>query len=94
MNLKELKILKEDNRGVIYSCDKVNLIIRKIGSVGANHIHEIPEILYLTKGKIELTIGKETKIVKAPIKISIESNIYHKVLALSDIEIIEDKDER
>lgn len=93
MNITELKILKEDERGIIYSCDKVNLIIRKVGSICANHVHEVPEILYLTKGEIELTIGEETKTVKAPIKISIESNIYHKLVALSDIEIIEDKAE-
>ena len=38
-------------------------------------------------------IGEETQIVKAPTRISIKPNIYHKVLALSDIEMIEDKDE-
>lgn len=93
MNLKELKIFKKDERGIIYNCDKVYFIVRKKGSIGANHIHEVPEILYLTKGEIELTVGEETQIVKAPTRISIKPNIYHKVLALSDIEMIEDKDE-
>ena len=93
MNLEELQIFKKDNRGIIYNCDKVYFIVRKKGSVGADHTHEVPEILYLTKGEIELTVGDKNQIVKAPTKISIEPNIYHKVLALSDIEIIEDKDE-
>ena len=93
MDLQKLKILKEDERGVIYYCEKVNLIVRKKGATGADHTHEVPEVLYLVKGKIKLTIGDETKIVEAPTRICIGPNVYHKDLALTDIEMIEDKDE-
>jgi quercetin dioxygenase-like cupin family protein len=93
MDLQKMKILKEDERGMIYYCEKVNLILRKKGARGADHTHEMPEILYLIKGKLKLTIGEETKIVEAPTRISIGPNVYHKDLALTDIEMIEIKDE-
>jgi len=93
MNLENLKIIKSDERGIIYFCNKVNFITRKKGSVCANHTHESPEILYLTRGEIELTVGNKIATIKAPTKISIQPNVYHKLLALSDIEFIEDKKE-
>ncbi len=92
MNLENIKIIKSDDRGIIYDCGKSSFIARKKGSISANHIHEDAETIYLVKGKIELTIGKETKIVKAPIKFSYTSNIYHKLVALTDIELIIDRD--
>ena len=92
MDLKELKTIKSDERGIIYDCDKLNYISRKKGSINANHSHCDYEILYLVKGEAELTIGEETKIIKAPIKIEIPENTYHKLIALSDIEILEDRE--
>ena len=92
MNLKELRIIKSDERGIMYDCDKLNFISRKKGTVNADHSHDDYEILYLVKGEAELTIGDDTKIVKAPIKIEIPENTYHKLIALSDIEILEDRD--
>lgn len=41
--------------------------------------------------KKELTIGDETKIVKAPIMFKINSNVYHKVVALTDIDFVIDR---
>ena len=88
MKLYKIKIIKSDERGVIYNCRNCNFVTRKKGTIGANHIHEDPEIIYLVKGEIELTIGNETKIVKAPIMFKINSNVYHKVVALTDIDFI------
>ena len=93
MDLKELKINKfDDKKGPTYDCGKVKLLIRKKGSICADHSHAVQEILYLISGEMELTVGDETKIVKALTRIFIQPNEYHKFLALSDLEIIEDRE--
>ena len=91
MELNKIKIIKSDERGIIYDCGNSSFITRKKGTIGANHTHEDPEIIYLVKGEIELTIGDETKIVKAPIMFKINSNVYHKVVALTDIDFVIDR---
>ncbi len=89
MNLKNLKIIKSDKRGVVYKCGKGMYVSRKKGTVTADHIHDdFGETLYLVKGTIELTVGKEVKKVAAPTKIEIPKKIYHKILALSEIEFL------
>jgi len=93
MNPEEIKIIKSDERGVIYECGKSSFIARKKGSVSADHKHEDSETIYLVNGEIELTIGEETQIVKAPIKFSYAGNIYHKLVALTDIELVIDRSE-
>ncbi len=91
MNLEDMKIVKSDERGVIYDCGRSNFIARKKGSISADHKHEGAEIVYLVKGEIELTIGNNTQIVKAPVKFSYASNVYHKLVALTDIELVIDR---
>lgn len=88
MNLNKIKIIKSDERGIIYDCGNSSFITRKKGTIGANHTHEDSETIYLVKGGIELTIGDETEIVKAPIMFKIDPNIYHKVVALTDIDFV------
>lgn len=83
--LTNISIIKQDERGTIYDCEKLNVVIRKKGSISANHSHEEKEIMYLIQGKIELTLGNETKIIEAPTKITTESNEYNKILALTDM---------
>lgn len=94
MELNEIKIIKSDERGTIYDCGKSSFISRKKGTISANHTHKDPEIVYLVKGDVELTIGDETKIVKAPIMFKTDSNVYHKLVALTDIEFVIDRDEK
>ena len=91
MNLELIKIIKSDERGEIYDCGKSSFISRKKGSVSADHIHDDPETIYLVIGEIELTIDNETKVVKAPIKFSYPGNVYHKLVALTDIELVIDR---
>ena len=91
MKLSEIKIIKSDERGIIYDCGNSNFISRKKGTISADHTHEDPEIIYLVKGEIKLTIGDETKIVKAPIMFKIDSNVYHKVVALTNIDFVIDR---
>ena len=92
MELHDIKIIKQDERGMIYDCGKSSFISRKKGTISANHKHKDPEIVYLVKGEVELTIGDETKIVKAPVMFKADSNVYHKLVALTDIELVIDRD--
>ncbi len=88
MQINDIKVLKQDERGTIYRCNPVNYIVRRKGTISADHTHEEAETLYLVEGKVELTIGKETENVEAPIKVFIPSNEYHKLIALTDIKFI------
>jgi mannose-6-phosphate isomerase-like protein (cupin superfamily) len=91
MNVQDLRIVKSDERGIMVDCDKLRFIARRQGSISANHTHDDAEILYLVKGAIELTVGEEIQTVRAPAKIEIPGNIYHKLIALTDIELLEDR---
>lgn len=92
MNITELKVIKSDERGIMYDCDKLNYLERKKGSVSADHSHKDREILYLIKGKAVLTVDDETKAIKAPARIEIEPNVYHKLEAATDIILLEDRE--
>ena len=46
MKLGEIKIIKSDERGIIYNCGKSNFITRKKGTISADHSHEDNEIIY------------------------------------------------
>jgi quercetin dioxygenase-like cupin family protein len=88
MNIKKLSIIKSDERGTIYNCDRMNFLVRKKGTISSDHTHKEGEDIFLVEGKIELTVGNETKEVEAPVKIKILPNVYHKIIALSDIRIL------
>lgn len=87
--IQPLTPAKNDARGLIYDCYPIKWIERHKGSISADHSHQRPEILYLMKGEIELTIDQSVTKIHAPVKISIEPNQYHKVLALTNIILIE-----
>ena len=93
IKLENIKIIRSDERGAIYACGQSSFIIRKKGSTSANHTHEDPETTYLVEGRIELTIGNETQIIEAPTLFKIDPNEYHKVVALTDIKLITDRNE-
>jgi len=88
MNLNEIKIIKSDDRGIIYDCGQTSFIARKKGTISADHTHADHEIVYLVKGEIELTIGIEIQTVKAPIMFEVPPNVYHKLVALTDIDLV------
>ncbi len=91
MKIEPIAILKTDDRGVIYRIESINYIVRKKGTISADHTHPEEETLYLIEGEVKLTIGEETKNIVSPIKVSIPSGIYHKLLALTDIKLLEFK---
>lgn len=88
MELHQIKVVKSDSRSIIYDCGRSNFISRKKGSISANHTHHDAERIYLVKGEVELTIGDETQIIKAPIMFECGSNVYHKLVALTDIQLV------
>ena len=88
MKIHKLPVFKKDKRGIIYDCGKFKFLNRKKGSISADHFHNESEILILIDGKIELTINDEVKIIKAPVKIGIPKNVYHKLKALTNIKLI------
>lgn len=88
MDLRKISIIKSDDRGIIYDCGESSFIVREKGSVSADHTHKDPETVYLVKGKVKLTIDKEIQIVQAPVRFEVASNVYHRLVALTDIELV------
>jgi quercetin dioxygenase-like cupin family protein len=88
MKLSEIPIKKSDSRGIMYDCNKVKLIIRKKGSISADHKHKRKEILYLIDGKTEIITNNKKKKVSSPAKISFRRNEYHKLIALTNIKLL------
>ena len=88
MHLEDIRVIKSDERGTIYDCGESRFISRKKGTISASHIHEDSETIYLVKGEVELTIGDETQLIKAPVKFDVAPNVYHKLVALTDIELV------
>ncbi|MBU0979553.1 MAG: hypothetical protein KJ709_01995 [Nanoarchaeota archaeon] len=50
MASKELPILKQDERGVIYDCCNFNLVVRKKGTISSDHAHKQAETIVLIEG--------------------------------------------
>lgn len=88
MKIQDIPVIKDDERGKIYRCEPVNYIVRKKGTVSADHTHDEAETLYLIEGEIELTIGEEMTKVEAPKMCYVPANVYHKVVASTDIKLI------
>jgi len=89
VKIEELRLIKKDKRGAIYDCDKVILIERKKGSVSADHVHRQHEALFLIAGKARLTVGDEATVAEAPCRIEIAGGVYHKIVALSKVKLLE-----
>lgn len=88
--IENIPLLKQDDRGAMYDCGELKFIWTRQGATRANHIHEdTEEILYLVRGEVELTLGEEISHVTAPAKITIPPNTYHKLLMLTETEILE-----
>lgn len=87
--IENIPIIKSDDRGTVYDCDKLIFIARHKDSITADHTHVTEsETIYLVKGKIELTINEKTQIIKAPVKFDIPAGAYHKITAITDVEFL------
>jgi quercetin dioxygenase-like cupin family protein len=91
INATSLEPVKKDERGTVYDCDGIMYVERKKGTITADHTHPEGEIIYLLKGRLELTIGKAVQAVDSPARFEVPPGIYHKLVALSDIIFLKSK---
>jgi len=106
IKIEKIKPLREDLRGLAYgfSTRKSGYFIvinRKKGTISGEHYHKglseskSPEIFYLVKGKVKLSVKdiksnkEKTYEIAENSKIEIPANIYHEFLALTDIILLE-----
>jgi len=75
----------------IYKTGPVYHISAKQGMVLADHTHDDAETIWFLEGEAELQVSEEIERIKAPCQFSIDSNIYHKLTALTDITFIEQR---
>ncbi len=83
-----MKIIKNDLKGKTYQSDNFKIIYRNKGVILGNNSENKKELIYLINGSIKLTINDKTEVVKAPAKINIPANTYHKIEALNKISLI------
>jgi quercetin dioxygenase-like cupin family protein len=88
---EEIKTINEFDGFEAYDCDNVYFFDGKKGSIASDHKHNYPDIVFLLKGEVELIVGTETHRIKAPKKITIPPNVYHKFTALTNVTAIETK---
>ncbi|MCX6753837.1 MAG: cupin domain-containing protein [Candidatus Nomurabacteria bacterium] len=82
---EKVKIIEKLEGVIAYDCDKVYYVRLQKGAVLSDHSHNHKETVFLMEGEAEAIIGEKTQIVKAPAKLVIPSNIYHKFTALTDL---------
>ena len=83
-NIKEIEIAEEREGLLAYDCGPVLYIELKEGVTVSDHLHDHEEKVFLIKGKVEMTLGDKVQIIKAPVKLLIPKNTYHKFTALED----------
>lgn len=84
MNIEKILPVKEDERGTRYDLGVIKVVIRKAGTISADHTHLEAEVNYFISGQVKLTIGTETQIIIAPAKVNVPPNMYHKIEAITD----------
>ena len=82
---EEVKIIEQSNGLTAYDCDKVYYIRLKKGGILSDHNHSYEETVFLVEGEAEVILGDKKEIVKAPAKLIIPANVYHKFTALTDL---------
>jgi quercetin dioxygenase-like cupin family protein len=83
--LEEVKIIEESEGVVAYDCDKVYYVRLKKGATLSDHTHGHQETVFLMEGEASMTIGDKTEVVKAPAKLVIPADTYHKFTAITDL---------
>ncbi len=84
MNIEKILPVKEDDRGARYDLGIIKLVIRKAGTISADHKHPEGEVDYFISDRVRLTIGEESQIINAPAKVNVPPNVYHKIEAITD----------
>jgi quercetin dioxygenase-like cupin family protein len=84
MNIEKILPVKEDERGARYDLGIIKLVVRKAGTISADHQHSEPEVNYFISGQVKITIDDETQIITSPVKVNVPANVYHKIEAITD----------
>lgn len=92
MKISDIPIKKNDERWVVYDCDKVNLLYRKKWTIAGDKINPSREVIFLLEWEIELIVWDDNQIIKEPCKIEVEEWVYVKLLALTDIKFLTYRD--
>lgn len=83
--IEEVKIIEKSEGVIAYDCDKVYYIRLQKGGTLSDHIHSHEETVFLMEGEVEMIVGEIKQIVKAPAKLIIPANTYHKFTAITDV---------
>ena len=82
---EEVKIVEKYKGVIAYDCDAVYYVQIKKGANLSDHTHNHEETIFLMEGEVEAIIGDKTQTAKAPVKLVIPANVYHKFTALTDL---------
>lgn len=88
VKLKNIPVVKSDNRGIVYDCDRVSYVDVKKGSISKEHSHNIVENIFLLKGRAQLIVGDRKLVIDSPKKIIIPKNANHELKALTNITLV------
>ncbi len=83
--IEKLIPIEEFDGCLAYDCDAVLYINLKKGTTASDHSHGHEETVFLVAGEAEAVIGDKTYLVKAPVKVVIPANTFHKFTALTDL---------
>lgn len=83
--IQDVEIVEKSESHVAYDCGNCFYVKLEKGGVISDHTHEHEETVYLMEGEAEAIIGNDIKRIKAPAKLVIPSNVYHKFTALTDV---------
>lgn len=91
MDITDVLVNKQDKRGTVFDCDNFKLIKRVKGSVTGDHQHYDSKVYFLLSGEAEVSVGDQTRIISGLKRINVPKHAYHKILALTDVELAEYK---
>lgn len=83
--VEKVKIIEESDGIIAYDCDVIFYVRLKRGTVLSDHSHNHEETIFLMEGEAEAIIGEKTQVIKAPAKLVIPLNVYHKFTAITDL---------
>lgn len=81
---EEVKIIEKSEGVIAYDCDKIYYVRLQKGAILSDHTHSHEETVFLMEGEVEVILGDKTEKVKAPAKLVIPANTYHKFTAITD----------
>lgn len=82
--LEEVELYEQTEKYIAYDCGPFLYIKSEKGGVFSDHEHTHEEIIFLMEGEVQLVLGNKTETIRAPQKIVIPANTYHKFTALTD----------